>query len=174
MNTSSATASENSLLIRRSRAEDKPALHELVAATGVFSSEEVTCARELIDESLAKIGSPGADEGYQLLIAELPEDGRIVGYVCYGHTPFTAATWDLYWLATHPDVQRRGVARTIVAAMEQAIRDRGGQNVRVETSGTAGYAAARGFYERNGYTLMARLTDFYKPGDDLFSFFKRL
>jgi ribosomal protein S18 acetylase RimI-like enzyme len=174
MPTSSEQATpQDSLLIRTSRLADQSALHDLVATAGVFSSEEVVCARELIDESLAA-KQPASDEDYQLLVAELPEDGRIVGYVCYGRVPFTASSWDLYWLATHPEVRRRGIARTLVATMEQAIRDRGGQNVRVETSSTEGYGAARSFYDGIGYTLMARLPDFYKPGDDLFSFFKRL
>lgn len=160
-------------VIRSSRLEDRDALHTLIAAAGVFSVEEVACARELIDEAIARKAQPG-DEGYHILVAELADEDRIAGYVLYGRVPFTRSSWDLYWLATHPQVQRRGVARMLVAAMEQAIRDRGGTHVRVETSGTEGYAAAREFYVRTGYSQMTRLPDFYKPGDDLYSFLKRL
>lgn len=168
-----STPSEATTVIRSSRPEDREVLHMLIAAAGVFSPEEVTCARELIDDAVAR-KTQSSDEGYHILVAELADEDRVAGYVLYGRVPFTRSSWDLYWLATHPDVQRRGVARMLVAAMEQAIRDRGGTHVRVETSGTEGYAAARKFYERTGYSQMTRLPDFYKPGDDLFSFLKRL
>ena len=161
------------LIIRGGRPEDRAALHQLVAAVGVFSDEEVTCARELIDEGLDAEAANSA-EGYKLLVAELATDGSVVGYVCYGRVPFTASTWDLYWLATHPAQRRLGVARSLCATMEQIIRDGGGTHVRVETSGLSGYGAARIFYERVGYSLAARLPDFYKAGDDQFLFFKRL
>lgn len=169
------TSTNPPILTRTSRPSDRQPLHELIASTGVFSSEEIAIARELIDSGL---GLSGKDDGYKLLIAVLPSDDpageRIVGYVCYGQTPFTRSSWDLYWLATHPDQQRRGTGRILCAAMEADIRSAGGTHIRVETSGTEGYRAARLFYERVGYQQMARLPDFYKPGDDLYTFLRRL
>jgi ribosomal protein S18 acetylase RimI-like enzyme len=174
---SSEQAMTDTTIIRSSRPEDRLALHELVAAAGVFSVEEMACARELIDEAIARKEQP-EDAGYHLLVAELPdeqgESSYLAGYILFGRVPFTRSSWDLYWLATHPDAQRRGVARMLVAAMEQEIKDRGGTHVRVETSGTEGYAAARTFYEQTGYAQMTRLPEFYKPGDDMYTFLKRL
>jgi len=173
----SEQATPATTIIRSSRPDDRLVLHELVAAAGVFSVEEVVCARELIDEAIAR-KDQSSDEGYHILIAELPaeSDGQsfVVGYILYGRVPFTRSSWDLYWLATHPNAQRRGVARLLVAAMEQVIKERGGTHVRVETSGTEGYAAARTFYVNTGYAQMTRLPEFYKPGDDLHTFLKRL
>jgi ribosomal protein S18 acetylase RimI-like enzyme len=168
MSTPSAKAPPS---IRPAQPSDRQRLHKLVKSTEVFSAEEITCASELIDLGLDKKDDP---EGYKLLVAELPEDLTLAGYVCYGHTPFTRSGWDLYWLATHPELRRRGVGRTLCTTMEEIIGKLGGTHIRVETSGTKGYGAARDFYERAGYALMARIPDFYKPGDDLFTFLKRL
>ena len=107
-----------------------------------------------------------------MLCADL--DGRLAGYVCYGPTPMTEGTWDLYWIVTHPDARGLGVARTLVDRMEQQLRALGARLVRVETSRLDGYGAARAFYERLAYPVCAVMSDFYKPGDDLLVMLKRL
>jgi hypothetical protein len=43
-----------------------------------------------------------------------------------------------------------------------------------ETSGTAEYESTREFYVRTGYKAEAIIKDFYKPGDDLYIFVKRI
>jgi ribosomal protein S18 acetylase RimI-like enzyme len=86
----------------------------------------------------------------------------------------TAATWDLYWIATFGESRGRGVGSALVAAMEGAIRERGGRQVRVETSSRGEYGGARGFYARHGYLEAARLPGFYGPGDDLVTLYKVL
>ena len=134
-----------------------------------FSPADTSCALGLIDSALARATRDG---DYRILVAEL--GGALAGYVCYGPTPMTAATWDLYWLATDPSLQRRGVAAALCAAMEQELRGFGGRLVRVETSSTKGYGAAQSFYERHGYPAACRIPDFYKPGDDLIIMFKQL
>ncbi len=158
-------------IVRAAELADRQALHELVKDAGVFSAEEVAIAVELIDSALDK---PADEDGYRLLIAKFPEETRAAGYICYGRTPFTHSSWDLYWLATHPSQRRRGVARKLCQRLEEMIAKRGGTHIRVETSSTGGYSAARGFYASAGYTQMACIPDFYKPGDDLFTFCKRL
>ncbi len=122
---------------------------------------------ELVDGALA---DPAGD--YRVLVAE--RDGVLAGYVCYGPTPMTDGTWDLYWIATHPQARGRGVARTLVTRMEDELRGAGARLVRVETSRLDGYGAARAFYERLSYPVVAELHDFYKPGDDLLVMLKRL
>lgn len=101
-------------------------------------------------------------------------EGAVIGYVCYGPTPMTEGTWDLYWLATDPAHRGQGVAGALCAAMDDDLRTQGGRLVRVETSSTEGYGAAQRFYERHGYPEAARIADFYRPGDDLIILMKRL
>jgi ribosomal protein S18 acetylase RimI-like enzyme len=153
--------------VRPLQLRDRAPLHQLLTKDGLFTREEVSVALELVDGALAE---PGGE--YRVLIAE--RDGRLSGYVCYGPTPMAEGTWDLYWIVTHPDARGGGVARTLVGCMEEEIRRLGARLVRVETSRLDGYGAARAFYQRMAYPVVAELHDFYKPGDDLLVMLKRL
>jgi GNAT superfamily N-acetyltransferase len=158
--------------IRRLQPSDRPALAELVSKDGLFTKEEISVALELIDAALAE---PGGE--YRVLVSEtFDAEGRsiLAGYICYGPTPMTEGTWDLYWVVTHPEVRGRGVARTLVERMEDELRSFGARHIRVETSQTEGYGAAHVFYEKLRYPTVARFADFYKPGDDLLVMYKRL
>jgi len=153
--------------VRPLQLRDRAALHQLLTRDGLFTREEISVALELIDDALA---DPGGE--YHVLVAEL--DGALAGYVCFGDTPMTDGTWDLFWIVTHPDARRNGVARALVTRMEAELRGRGARMIRVETSRLDGYGAARAFYERLGYPVCAVLPDFYRPGDDLLVMLKRL
>ncbi len=98
----------------------------------------------------------------------------VVGAVAYGQTPMTEGTYDLYWIACDPARQRTGVGTALLGAMEDDLRRRGARLLRVETSGTPAYQPTRAFYGRFRYRETARLPDFYRPGDDLVIFTKRL
>lgn len=109
---------------------------------------------------------------YKVLIAE--REGRVLGYVCYGPTPMTQGTWDLYWIASDPAARGQGVGAALVGAMEQELRRQGGRLIRVETSTTEAYGATRRFYAHLHFAEEARLRDFYSVGDDLIILTKRL
>lgn len=110
---------------------------------------------------------------YKLLVAEAA-GGALAGYLCYGPTPMTEATWDLYWIASDPDFRGRGAGSRLLLAMEEEVLRRGGRQVRIETSSQGEYAATRAFYDRHRYHEASRLADFYKPGDDLVTLYKKL
>jgi ribosomal protein S18 acetylase RimI-like enzyme len=140
-----------------------------------FTPAEVEVALELVDEAIAQ-GDEGREAGYRFLLdVEGPDRPATVrGYVCFGKTPMTEATFDLYWLAVHPDHRRKGVASALVRAMEEELVRDGARLVRVETSGTGGYVEARVFYERLGYEKRCVLEDFYAKGNDLVIYARRL
>lgn len=156
------------MLIRRLAPPDVPAVAELLRSDSTFTAEEQAVAMELVESAAAR-----PDGDYRALVCEA-DDGRVVGYVCYGQTPMTAGTWDLYWIATHQKARGRGVATALVHAMEAELRDLGARIVRIETSQMEAYGAARAFYERMAYDEVGRIRDFYKAGDDLIIFAKRL
>jgi ribosomal protein S18 acetylase RimI-like enzyme len=91
-----------------------------------------------------------------------------------GPTPATTGTWDLYWIAAHPELQGTGVAQALDAFAGEYVRARGGYLLIAETSGQPGYARARAFYQKQGYAELARIPDYYKPADDLVVFGRRL
>jgi len=133
-----------------------------------FSASEVSCALELVDLALTQ----PAQRDYLFCVAV--EGETLCGYVCYGPTPMTDGTFDLYWIASDVGARSKGVGSRLVAAMEADLRTRGARIIRVETSAQEAYGPTRAFYERNRYLETARIPDFYKPGDDLVILTKRL
>lgn len=139
--------------------EDPERIHRLVEITGFFSDAEVRMARELVEERLSK----GLESGYHFVFAE--HYGRLIGYACYGPVPCTASSYDLYWIAIHPDFHRRGIGRRLIQETENRIKQAGGSRIYVDTSQRSQYASTRDFYQGSGYHLETVLTDFYAPGD---------
>lgn len=153
--------------IRPIAAKDREPLAELLRRIDTFSPPEVSCALELIDLALTSNKSD-----YQVLVAT--KGNKVVGYICYGPTPMTVGTFDLYWIASAPEVRGQGVGSALVAAMEGDLRKRKARLLRVETSAMEAYGPTRGFYEAMQYKEEARFRDFYKVGEDLIILSKRL
>jgi ribosomal protein S18 acetylase RimI-like enzyme len=98
----------------------------------------------------------------------------LVGYAAYGPTVGTDRTYDLYWIAVDPTVHGRGAGTVLLDGVEQAMRARDARLVVVETSSREEYADTRRFYARRGYSEVARMREFYAPGDDRVIFTKRM
>ena len=159
-------------------ADDRARVSDLLVATGAFSTEEVEVALELFDTAFTgREGGcrPERSEGPALAPHDIPDyeflgafddDHQLLGYACFGPTPSTAGTHDLYWLAVHPAAQGRGAGRALVRQVERSLTKRGARLLVVETSSRASYAHTREFYARCGYTEAARVRDFYAPADD--------
>ena len=152
--------------IRPLSQSDRQPLAELLSRIETFTPDEHQVALELIDVALQPNNSD-----YQVFVA-IRE--RVVGYVCYGPTPMTDGTFDLYWIASDPQVRGQGVGAALVSAMEGDLRRRKGRVIRVETSAMEAYGPTRGFYAAMGYKEESRFRDFYKPGEDLIILAKRL
>lgn len=86
----------------------------------------------------------------------------------------TDRTFDLYWIASSPDVRGQGVGAALVSAMEGELRRKNARLVRVETSAMEAYGPTRGFYQAMQYREEARFRDFYKDSEDLIILAKRL
>jgi acetoin utilization deacetylase AcuC-like enzyme/GNAT superfamily N-acetyltransferase len=138
---------------------DAERIKALVRITGFFNPAEVDVAAELVQERLAK----GAASGYDFILAE--HYGRLAGYACYGPIPGTGSSYDLYWIAVHPDYQGKGLGRRLLTETEQRVKQAGGTRIYVDTSQRVQYASTRAFYEGCGYRLESVLSDFYAPGD---------
>ncbi|MCW8952991.1 MAG: GNAT family N-acetyltransferase, partial [Rhodospirillales bacterium] len=141
------------------RGEDVERIRRLVSATGMFTAEETAIAGELVAERIEK----GRASGYEFIVAE--EQGQLAGYACYGLIPGTDTSYDLYWIAVHPDLQKHGLGRHLMARTEAAIRQRKGRLMYADTSSSDAYTPTRAFYERMGFTRAADLVDFYRVGD---------
>jgi ribosomal protein S18 acetylase RimI-like enzyme len=165
---SSGAAADADATVRFTRPADRQAIMALIHATGFFNVLEVDVAREVLDDALLR-GPRGHYQSYCMTV-----DRRPVGWVCFGPTPCTRGTFDIYWIAVHPQHQGRGVGRRLMAHAEKMIAARHGRLVVVETSGRAAYLPTRQFYARVGYDRAASVPDFYAPGDAKAIYVKRL
>jgi GNAT superfamily N-acetyltransferase len=151
----------------RVRPEDCQSVRQIVTSTAFFSDPEVDVAEELISERLAK----GEASGYFFVFAE-SQDGRSLGYACYGPTPCTERTFDLYWIAVHETMRGRGLGKRLLAEVEGRLRDIGGGKLIAETSSRRQYEPTQKFYLSCGFDQEARIRDYYAPGEDILYFTK--
>ncbi len=144
------------------REEDVPRLVAIVQSTRAFRDDEVEVARELLEAGAQK----GEASDYLFRVArEFCSAAQTpVGYACYGPTPCTEGTFDLYWIAVAPSRQNSGVASSLLSAAEEDIRARRGRLLIAETEESEAYGPAKKFYETRGFRLAARIEDFYRPG----------
>ena len=155
-------------MIRPLRREDREPLKVLVAATGMFTGEEVAIALELIDAVL----DAGGQKDYIIRVSE--SDGNVEGYYCVGPTPATEGTFDLYWIAVDTDFQEKGAGSKLLGFLEDAVKAMGGRMILADTSTVPVYEKTRKFYLKNGFEEVARVPDYYYPGNDRITFCRRL
>src|SRR5688572_309336 len=125
---------------------------------------------ELFDETFFPVVPPL--DGYLFLGAFTPDE-KLIGYACYGATPDTDRTWDLYWIAVDPSAQGTGSGTTLLSEVERRLLGLNARMLVVETSSRSDYAPTRRFYQARGYDETARVRDFYAPADDRIIFTKR-
>ena len=159
---------EHDVTLRDLHPDDRAAIESILTSSGVFQPCEIRIGLELVDESL----NPGPSTDYRWLLAEL--GGKVEGFACFGPVPLTVGTFDLYWIAVSPEARGSGIAKQLDDAVTGAVGDLGGRWLLAETSSTESYAPAHAFYARQGYRLLGRIADFYRPGDDRLTFGKWL
>jgi ribosomal protein S18 acetylase RimI-like enzyme len=148
-------------MIRPMRPADKPAVMDLIRATDMFMPQEIDVAEELIDAFLDKPDQ----KDYDVVVVEEPE-GVVAGYMTWGPTPLAVGAYDLYWMAVSPKTQGRGLGKRLVRWLEETVKSLGGRLIIIETAGQPKYHPTREFYLGLGYKEVARIPDYYKPGDD--------
>jgi ribosomal protein S18 acetylase RimI-like enzyme len=139
---------------------DKVEIMKILRTTPEFTPAEVAVAEEVIDSYL----QISVNSDYHILVAEV--GSSLAGYICYGPTPLTEGTWDIYWIAVDPEHQRQGVGHNLLAFAENIIMKAKGRLILIETSSKEEYEKARDFYQKQGYKLIGHIPDFYASGDD--------
>ena len=157
-------------MIRSYKAKDRNGVIEIVSATGNFNASEIEIATELIDIC---IDNPEQTDYYSFVIED-EVTKRIAGFLIVGPTPATIGTYDMYWIASHPDFYGKAVAQQLDRFAEEFVRERNGYLLIAETSSQPSYDRTRAFYTKQGYQLLSQIADYYKPGDDLIVFGKRV
>jgi ribosomal protein S18 acetylase RimI-like enzyme len=154
--------------VRPLTSDDKPAIIQMLGKIPEFTPAEVDVADEVLDSYLRD----SIKSGYHAFVAEV--GSSIAGYICYGPTPLTKGTWDIYWLAVAPEQQKQGIGKVLLTFAEDGIKKSKGRLILIETSSKPEYETTRRFYQAQGYELACRIVDFYAAGDDKLVFQQRL
>ena len=153
--------------LRPLSAADRGRIEDITHAVGLFRDDEILVALEVFDEAVRE----GGNQSYTALGADV--DGRLVGWICWGPTPCTLGTYDLYWMAVEPALQGSGIGSALLSEMERRLAGLA-RLIIIETTGRPDYAATRAFYEARGYVPVSTIPDFYAPGDDQVVFVKQV
>ena len=145
--------------LRPMRPEEVEELVRITRDTGFFHPEEVEVARDVLSEAAQN----GDASGYRVRVAALRQ--QLLGYVCFGPTPLTHGTWDVYWIAVDHQRQRQGIGVRLMHLAEEEISLQRGRLVLVETSSRDMYEPTRRFYLALGYREVSCIPDFYDVGD---------
>jgi ribosomal protein S18 acetylase RimI-like enzyme len=155
--------------VRKIKPADRASIIELLAGIDAFDSADKSLALELVDTWLA---DPSKDE-YRFIVAA-DENDQIIGYICYGQTPLTEGTYDVYWIGVSPAYAGYGIGTRLLEKVESILDDENGRLILIETSSSQMYAPARHFYLKNGYRVADTIPDFYRRGEDRIIFIKNL
>jgi GNAT superfamily N-acetyltransferase len=156
-------------VIRSLSASDRGLVEAMTRGSEAFHPDEVRVALDVFDAAMG-IGRDAPDPDYELAAVEV--DGTLAGWACWGPTPCTAGTFDLYWVVVDGPWQGKGIGGILIEVMERRVAGRARMIV-VETAGREAYAGTRAFYERRGYAAESSIRDYYAPGDDLVVYVKR-
>ncbi|MGD9875018.1 MAG: GNAT family N-acetyltransferase [Kiritimatiellia bacterium] len=146
--------------IRRTVPADVEPLMKILAGTAFFHDNELQIGEEVLLDAVNELKM----SDYQSYTACV--NGKPAGWVCWGATPCTDKTFDVYWLAVDKKIQGKGIGKKLMAFTEESIWEAGGRLAVLETAGREDYEPTRNFYIAIGYTEAARVKDFYAPGDD--------
>jgi len=149
--------------------KDRAGLLSMLVKTHFFTSKEIGVAMELIDIVL----KDPVQKDYRIYCIVDDQD-QIMGYVCYGPTPMTQGTFDLYWIAVDPDFQGKGMGSRLLDFLEKMVKELKGRIILADTSSVPQYEKTKGFYLKNGFQEVARVPDYYYSGNDRITFCKRL
>lgn len=145
---------------------DKSAVLHVAESCGLFQAEELSELGGMVDAFLS-----GELEGHQWLA--LREDDHIKAAAYYAPETFADGVWNLYFIGVLSHQQGKGHGSAILRYVEKELASQGQRILIIETSGLDGFELTRKFYDQHGYTLEARIRDYYQEGEDKVVFWKK-
>ena len=149
--------------------QDKTSLISILMDSRAFTLEEIDVAMELIDTTLKD-----QHQKDYTIHCMVDDQDQPAGYICYGPTPMTQGTFDLYWIVVDPHFQGKEIGSKLLGFLEDIVRGQGGRMILADASTVPQYEKTQKFYLRNGFQEVARVADYYYPGNDRITFCKRI
>jgi len=150
--------------IRAAKAEDIPAIKEVLDTIELFPSEY------LEDMMSDYLNNPETED----IWFTATEDDKPISLAYCAPEKFTEGTFNLYAIGVKKDCQGKGLGGKMMDYLEQELKSAGQRVLIVETSSSPDLALTREFYPKQGYKQVAVLPDFWKEGEDKVVYCKKL
>ncbi|MGK7935515.1 MAG: N-acetyltransferase family protein, partial [Xenococcaceae cyanobacterium] len=144
-------------MIRLATHNDRQAIMAIAEAVDLFSPQEL----EELGGMLGEYFENNLDSDRFWITYD---DGTPLGVAYYAPEPYAYGTWNLYFIAVHPNHQGKGFGSKLLRYVEQMLTERGERLLLVETSGLPNFERTRAFYRKHGYNEEARIREFYRAG----------
>ncbi len=154
-------------MIRLATPNDRQAIMAIAEAVDLFSPQELEELGGMLGEYFEN--NLGSDRFWITY-----DDGTPLGVAYYAPEPYAYGTWNLYFIAVHPNHQGKGFGSKLLRYVEQMLTERGERLLLVETSGLPNFERTRAFYRKHGYNEEARIREFYRAGENKIIFRKAL
>jgi len=114
-----------------------------------------------------KIGT--ASDGYAGWLGQvyvIEHESKIIGVVGYHVDKYETNHYWLGWFYVHVDYSRKGYGRHLIYFIKKELRNKGVENLFVNTSSYKFYKKALLFYIELGFKLEAIIKDYYGKNED--------
>jgi aminoglycoside 6'-N-acetyltransferase I len=132
--------------------------------------------RELSPESWADMDSAREEildllKPNNLALVAINARGQVLGFVG-GLPEYDGHVYELHPLVVHPEHQRQGIGRTLVAALERTVADQGAHTIMLGTDDEVGWTSLGG---RDLYpNIWEQIRDIQNPGGHPYSFYQKI
>lgn len=150
-------------MIRPTTPDDTAALLALANAAIGFSPDELNELSQTLTDYF-----DGSSDAFWLVD---DDNGPVAAAYCAPER-MTNGTWNLLFIAVHPEHQGQGRGTAMVQYVEETLTVKGAHLLLVET--LASFEQTRAFYRRCGYEEEARIRNFYEVGADKIIYVKAL
>lgn len=153
----------------RLKSDDPEQIRKISASTGFFDATDVEISVNLAHNALSRQERSHANDNIEepsFLLAE--DNGKTVGYACFGKIQDCNSAYELYLISTLSSYRGHGIGRRMIERLLLTVRELGGKKIFVKTEGTEQYLPTRKFYESCGFRLEAVLKEYYDDGDDCY------
>jgi len=153
------------LHIRRSQSSDRAAVHAILVGASTFQESEIAAAMAVFDSFIHHL-----ENHYLCFTATITtKETKITGWLAFVESD--QGVYDLRCVAVDQAAQRCGVGSALMDYAERYICQQGGHLSTIAMP-ARGSAKSRFFCQKLGYSMEARITEFYRSGDDKLIFTK--
>ena len=102
-------------------------------------------------------------------------DNKVVGVM--GYKPDNEGADRVYsavWLYVHKDYRRKGIGSKLWSSIEKALINKGARKCYLDVGNERDQPEAIAFHKRQGFELEGVMKDYWKDGEDMMIFGKRL